>query len=187
MWINLINRCTRPNVPKYKNYGARGVTVCDEWRTAKGFIQWAEANGYEPGLTIERKDVNGNYCPENCTFIPMREQAKNKTDSHYVTFRGKRTTVTEAARELGIPPDVIFDRINRYGWSEKRALETPIVRCRKYEFKGSEYTMAQLSELSGVNRGTLGYRMRVLGMTVEEALTTPVNESRSRCKENGFI
>lgn len=180
MWVNMTNRCLRPNVPKYKNYGARGITVCEDWRTAKGFIQWAESHGYAPGLTIERKDVNGNYCPENCTFIPMRDQSRNKTDSHYITFRGKRVTITEAAHELGFSPDVLFDRINRYGWSEKRAVETPLTKYRKYNFKGDEYTMKELSALSGVNRGTLNYRINVLRMSVEDALTTPLNASKSR-------
>lgn len=182
MWINMTNRCLRPSVPKYKNYGGRGITVCEEWRTAKGFIQWAESNGYKPGLTIERKDVNGDYCPDNCTFIPMREQFRNKTDSHYVTLRGRLVTVTEAAHEIGLAPDVLFDRINRYGWSEERALSTPLTSYRKYQFRGREYTMKELASSSGINRGTLSFRINVLHMSVEDALTTPLNLSRSRRK-----
>lgn len=75
----MISRCYREKDIHYKAYGGRGIIVCDEWKdNAKTFIDWALSNGYSDDLTIERIDVNGNYEPSNCTWIPMSEQYKNK-------------------------------------------------------------------------------------------------------------
>ena len=66
IWANMLNRCRNPNVPAYKDYGGRGITVCEQWTDFAAFSVWALANGYADNLTIERKDVNGNYEPGNC-------------------------------------------------------------------------------------------------------------------------
>lgn len=71
-------RCYKNNHKSYKQYGSRGITVSKEWHKYENFKKWAEENGYGETLTIERIDVNGNYCPENCKWIPMSEQQLNK-------------------------------------------------------------------------------------------------------------
>lgn len=71
-------RCSNPNDKSYHWYGERGITVCPEWETFAPFRDWALKNGYKPGLTIERIDVNKGYCPENCTWITIEEQQKNR-------------------------------------------------------------------------------------------------------------
>ncbi len=76
------SRCYNPNCSEYKNYGGRGIRVCEEWlNDYKAFREWALSNGFKAGLTIERVDVNGNYCPENCTWISLKDQQYNKTTS----------------------------------------------------------------------------------------------------------
>lgn len=99
-------RCLNPNCKRYKDYGGRGIVICDEW--LKGFdyfADWAYANGYEQGLTIERIDVNGNYCPENCSWITRAEQAYNKRDSIKVTYNGITKDLTVWCNELGLKYD----------------------------------------------------------------------------------
>lgn len=75
----MMSRCYRPKDVHYNAYGKRGITVCEEWKNKpSAFFEWALANGYSDELTIERINVNGNYEPQNCTWIPMSEQYKNK-------------------------------------------------------------------------------------------------------------
>lgn len=86
-WTNIKQRCGNPNSDDYKNYGGRGITVCDEWKNDfQTFYDWAMANGYEDHLTIDRIDVNGNYCPENCRWVTRIVQRHNRRDSN---IRGK--------------------------------------------------------------------------------------------------
>lgn len=70
---NMRNRCYNPNSARYEHYGARGITVCPEWRFVKAFRVWAVANGYKEGLSLDRIDANGNYCPANCRWIPYED------------------------------------------------------------------------------------------------------------------
>jgi hypothetical protein len=81
IWAGMLNRCRNSKVKSYKNYGALGITVCEEWHEFNLFMKWALEHGYQDDLTIERKDPAGNYCPNNCCWIPKSEQAKNKRNS----------------------------------------------------------------------------------------------------------
>ena len=84
-WHNMRSRCFNKDHTDYHSYGGRGITICDEWKeSVEPFITWAEVNGYKEGLEIDRIDVNGNYCPENCRFVTRSLNARNirsKTNS----------------------------------------------------------------------------------------------------------
>lgn len=103
IWSNMKRRCDDPNNPKFKNYGARGIKVCEEWYNSEIFFEWALTNGYNDNLTIDRIDVNKGYYPENCRWIGIKEQSLNRTDNHFLIMRGKRQTMKEWSVELGIP------------------------------------------------------------------------------------
>ena len=79
-------------------------------------------NGFEEGLTLERIDVNGNYCPENCTWIPMAQQAKNKRTSRLITYNGITDTIQGWTKRLGFKKETLRNRLNYYGWSVEDAL-----------------------------------------------------------------
>ena len=121
-WENMKHRCEDPKNWMYPNYGGRGIKVCEEWHNSSTFFEWAYSHGYKEGLTIERIDVNGNYELGNCTWIPIKNQYLNRTDSHFVTAFGKTQTISEWAKESGIKYDTIERRLNQYGWDAERAV-----------------------------------------------------------------
>ena len=124
VWCNMKNRCYNPNVRSYKNYGARGITVCDEWRdNFSSFSAWAYSAGYDKmaaygECTIDRIDVNGPYAPCNCRWVSEASQANNKTNNHRVIYQGKEYTVAELAKCLGIGYSTIYGRVVA-GWRDE--------------------------------------------------------------------
>ena len=121
------NRCLNPKAQYYHRYGGRGIRVCDEWmKDFQSFYDWAMANGYREGLSIDRIDNDGNYCPENCRWTTTMKQANNRSTNHLISHDGKTNTIAEWSRITGIPHGVISSRINRYGWECGKALTTPV-------------------------------------------------------------
>lgn len=132
------SRCYNKNTPQYKDYGGKVITICDEWlnsemintnrgRWSKGydaFRNWAFANGYKDGLTIDRIDCNKGYSPKNCRWVTMKEQCNNKTNNHLITYKGKTQTLTQWCEELKLPFGRTRDRLYTLGWSVESAFET---------------------------------------------------------------
>jgi hypothetical protein len=125
-WANMKQRCYNPNDSHYKWYGGRGVTICDEWKNDfKAFYDWAIANGYRDSLTIDRVDSTKNYSPDNCRFITMSAQQRNKSSNKYIEYNGETKSVQEWAEKLNIKPSTLRARFNK-GWSIERALSEPV-------------------------------------------------------------
>lgn len=127
IWRGFLSRCSNPNVKCYERYGGRGITVCDEWKGEHGFEhfkKWAITNGYRDDLTIDRKNVNGNYCPENCKWSTIKEQNNNKRKNIKLKYNGKEQTIAQWAEELGVSYSMLYSRIKK-GWSVEKALITP--------------------------------------------------------------
>jgi len=129
IWTGMKRRCNNKNTKSYKNYGGRGIKVCKEWNDYVNFREWALQNGYSDnqGLSIERKDVNGNYCPENCEFIPFKEQSKNRRNTKKWIINGIERREAELCREYGIRRETFIYRINK-GWALIDALTKPLLR-----------------------------------------------------------
>jgi hypothetical protein len=116
IYHGIISRCYRKTETDYYNYGGRGIIVCDEWvKSFESFRDWAFSNGYKEGLSIERINVNGNYCPENCTWIPRNEQALNKRNSVFITINGIRKNMCVWMREFGIKSAKPYVYYKKYG------------------------------------------------------------------------
>lgn len=122
LWMHMKARCDSPSQPMYYCYGGRGIRYCDEWKVFEPFKEWAIANGYKEGLSLERINVNGNYEPSNCKWILPHEQHWNLQRSHRITAFGKTQTIAEWALETGLKYDTIERRINQYGWTVEDAL-----------------------------------------------------------------
>ena len=100
-WNNMKSRCHNPNNPSYKDYGARGITVCDEWRNDfKAFYDWSMANGYQDDLTIDRTDNDRGYSPDNCRWVTMEVQCTNRRDYDHNAALVKRMRTN---KEKGLP------------------------------------------------------------------------------------
>lgn len=125
-WVNMKTRCLNPRNGKYKDYGARGIKICEEWFDFAKFHNWAIANGFDPNLTLDRIDVNGNYCPENCRWITHAKQASNKRTNVFITYNGITDTVTGWTKRLGFKKNTLQARLKTYGWSVEKALSTPV-------------------------------------------------------------
>lgn len=115
MWCGMKERCNNPNSDNYKWYGALGITVCDEWTNFINFYNWAIENGWEDGLTIDRIDYSKGYSPDNCRFITMKEQCKNRRSNVYITVDGETHIQCEWAEILGLHRKTIAKWKNRHG------------------------------------------------------------------------
>lgn len=111
IWCGIKKRCFNPKEPCYPHYGARGITVCDEWlHDFNAFEQWSLANGYCDTLTIDRIDNNGNYSPDNCRWITHDEQQRNRSNNIRVEHNGESKTISELSRELGLSDKTLYKR-----------------------------------------------------------------------------
>lgn len=131
VWCNMKGRCYNPNDNRYSNYGARGITVCKEWKDDFGaFRQWAEMNGYRADAkrgdcTLDRIDNDKDYSPSNCRWTDNQTQANNKTSNVFLTYKGETKTLAEWSRIIGIDADTLGSRI-RKGWTVEKTFETPL-------------------------------------------------------------
>jgi hypothetical protein len=124
------NRCLDANHPQYKDYGGRGIKVCDEWSSFEAFKEWAVANGYKNDAkrgdcTLDRIDVNGDYEPSNCRWVDMKTQGRNRRSNHMLTINGETHCIAEWGEIANIIPSRISKRLAR-GWSPYDAVFRPI-------------------------------------------------------------
>ena len=149
-WTAMRNRCYQKSNKYYCNYGGRGISVCDEWRYKfESFRDWAYDNGYKEGMTLDRIDNNGNYCPDNCKWSTRVEQMNNTRANHFLEFDGKRMTIAQWSKYLNVPYYIISNRICNYGWSVEDALTIPVLKRgeskSKYSQSGQDRSATHMS------------------------------------------
>lgn len=135
IWRSMKNRCLNKACEAFPSYGGRGITVCDSWLKFENFFS---DMGERPSRkhSIDRIDVNGNYEPGNCRWATKEEQANNTRSNHFIEFNGEKLTLAQWERKLGLPRDILKQRITNYGWSIEKALTTPRINSR-YEHKAN--------------------------------------------------
>ena len=125
MWCGMKERCHNKNADNYKWYGGRGITVCDEWQEFKPFYDWAMKNGWEPGLSIDRIDVNKPYSPENCRFVTMKKQFRNRRSNVQIEVDGERHLQCEWEELLGLRNKIIAE------WKHRNGMDYVVNRIRE--------------------------------------------------------
>lgn len=120
IWKSMRQRCSNPNNSRYLVYGAKGISVCKEWNKFENFKNWAMSNGYEETLTLDRRDNNKNYEPNNCRWATQKEQQRNRTNNVKYEYHGKYLSLADIAEISGVPYKKLWARINR-GWSIEKA------------------------------------------------------------------
>ena len=121
VWADMRSRCTNNNRKCYKYYGGRGIKVCTEWEDFENFRKWSLENGYEPGLSIDRIDVNGDYCPDNCRWATKEIQANNTRVNVYLTISGETLTAAQWSKKYGLCESTVCWR-HRHGWSDEECV-----------------------------------------------------------------
>jgi hypothetical protein len=153
-WKSMKQRCKNPRCKAYKNYGARGIKVCEEWESFEPFLQWCLSNGYSKGLDLDRKDNNGNYEPDNCRWITRAENLNNR----------RNTIILSAGNET--LPEVV--------WSRKIGIDRALI---KYWIRsnGKQYAEERISEIikNGYTPKDYGYNHRKSVKHLESGKTFP--------------
>lgn len=169
-------RCNRPTHARYRYYGARGIKVCEEWANLEtgfdAFADWALSHGYTNEMTIERVDVNGDYCPENCKWISMPEQARNKTSTFWVEYKGEKISLSELCERFNLNYQTVHDRLTERGMTVEEAVEKPI-RENVTEF-------ARRCHEHNIPIKIVKDRIRKLGWDEERALTVPIRPCKRK-------
>lgn len=135
VWKSMRQRCNNRKSHDYKWYGMDGVKICEEWEDFASFRKWATENGYKSGLTIDRVDSKGPYSPENCRWITIQEQQKNKRNVLKFLYLGDLYTVDTFCNKFGISKAMFYDRKHK-GWSLDQIATTPKIPAGGYRSKG---------------------------------------------------
>lgn len=126
IWLGIMSRCLSPGNSAWRRYGGRGIRVCTRWLRFENFIA---DMGPRPSRahSIDRKDRDGHYEPENCRWATTKEQGNNTARNRFLVARGERRTVAQWADLVGLDPGLIWARVVRLGWAPERAIFTPRV------------------------------------------------------------
>lgn len=146
IWDNMKMRCSNPNHKAYKDYGGRGIKVCEEWyEDFETFYKWSISTGYDENAdfmkcTLDRIDTNGNYEPNNCRWVTMKEQCNNRRNNVFLEYKDKKHTVSEWAEIIGVNSTTLYHRIKK-GWSAGEVLGFEYRKERRLENGKKSYAM----------------------------------------------
>lgn len=200
VWGAMKSRCQNPKVRYYSDYGGRGIKVCPEWQEYVPFRDWALESGYAEGLTLDRIDVNGDYCPENCRWVDMKTQQNNRRNN--IVEYGM--SMEALSKKTGIKVSTLYERRRKNKDISLEELTASADVCKK---KINGMTIPEIENLTGISRKNLYARlernpditfeeltkgvevckMKVFGKTIPEITSqTGISDStlRARLKRN---
>ena len=175
-WMDMKKRCFNKNSTGYEWYGGRGITVCGRWMKFENF--YADMGDPAEGMSLDRIDYNGNYEPGNCRWATDEQQMNNTSKNRFIEMDGKRQTISQWAREIGIGVGTISWRL-RHGIKPVGALSATYLehrpekigkRNRVLSLNGKAQTMSQWSRETGIKIGTIWMRLK-MGWSIERTLT----------------
>lgn len=126
LWHQMIYRCEKPNNRAYKDYGGRGIHVCEEWHDFETFKNWADETRPSTDYTLDRIDNNKDYSPDNCKWSNKKEQANNRRSNVKLEYQGEVHDLTEWSEILGFDYKRVHNRMFKLGWSFEKAITTPV-------------------------------------------------------------
>lgn len=139
-WCAMKSRCNNPKDRSYKDYGGRGIHVCDEWEhDFESFFEWSQISGYSENLTIERKDTNGDYSPANCAWVTKAEQANNRRMNFQITYHGKTQNLIQWCTELGLNYKRVHNRMRKLGMDFETAISMPVIEKKRNKEARKKY------------------------------------------------
>lgn len=157
-WRAMMSRCNNAEDSSYKDYGARGISVCSEWHDIRNFAK--DMGDKVAGQSIDRLDPNKGYFPENCRWTDPLGQGENKRNSVKAKAGGELKHMASIWREAGMRESTFYNRINR-GMTPDEAVSAPVQRKNvKAAIDGVERTLVEWSEVTGIKCATLRYRYR---------------------------
>ena len=173
-WAGMVARCTNTNMPRFDDYGGRGITLCARWLYFENFL---EDMGERPdGMTLERENNDKGYEPGNCRWATPQEQARNQRSNRQITALGKTQLLCEWAEETGLDSGTIAARIDYYGWPPDQAVSRSLVppsesNARLVTFNGETCSISEWARRLGVT--TRAMVKRLDKWPLDKALTTP--------------
>jgi hypothetical protein len=172
-WRNLFYRCYSEKSTDYKNYGARGIVVCDEWHGDEGFYQFIKDVGLRESkrTTLDRIDVNKGYYPDNVKWATDIEQANNRRNSNRYLFEGENLTLAEISRKSGVPYDRVWKAAKAYGDPCQHQKFDP--NNGKHMYDGEHRSVTYIANTNGIKPTTLMRRLRT-GVPLDAAIARPL-------------
>lgn len=166
-WCSMKERCYNVNNKKYKDYGGRGITICDMWLNS--FENFYADMGAKPSEShsIDRIDVNGNYEPNNCRWATKKQQSNNKRNNIFYEYKNKKMTLGDISELVNVSYQLLWNRIHK----QKMSLEDAIKYNNKLYLYNNEYlNLTQIAKIINIPMRTLWNRINIMKLNIEEAI-----------------
>lgn len=146
------DRCYNKNDRRYKDWGGRGITICQEWLTNSDlFVEWAEKSGYKKGLTIDRIDNNKGYSPDNCRWVTIAENNQNRRSSRWFTINGETKNLQQWCDFYNVPRSMVNARLEN-GWDIETALLIPKRQRNTDNIIGKQFGFLTVEKFVGIDK-----------------------------------